>query len=151
MGENEHGDIQIQLVQQQQIPYSRLKGKWGEGLGMGDKTSPARTKDFWDKREIYHFRELKKIATGGELCSVYWKLIGERQESFCLKMTFMWEGYMCKEWRWPVKYNIFHLCTICFQSQKSHSIVHLELLMHGEQLSIQKYSSETTDRADSSL
>lgn len=46
MGENEHGDIQIQPVQQQQIPYSRLKGKWGEGLGMGDKTSPAKTEDF---------------------------------------------------------------------------------------------------------
>lgn len=52
MGENEHSDIQIQLVQQQQIPYSRLKGKRGEGLGTGDKTSPARIKDFRDKCEI---------------------------------------------------------------------------------------------------
>lgn len=40
---------------------------------MGDKTSPARIKDFRDKREIIDlsFRELEKIATGGELCSVY--------------------------------------------------------------------------------
>lgn len=34
---------------------------------MGDKTSPARIKDFRDKREIIDlsFRELEKIATGG--------------------------------------------------------------------------------------
>lgn len=81
MGENEHSDIQIQLVQQQQIPYSRLKGKRGEGLGMGDKTSPARIKDFRDKREIIDlsFRELEKIATGGWVGLVYWKLIRERR------------------------------------------------------------------------
>lgn len=24
-------------------------------------------------------------------------------------MTFMWKGYVCKEWRGPVKYNVLHL------------------------------------------
>lgn len=74
MGENEHSDIQIQLVQQQQIPYSRLKGKRGEGLGMGDKTSPARIRDFRDKREIIDlsFRELQEIRATSVPVLVYW-------------------------------------------------------------------------------
>lgn len=64
MGENEYGDTEIQLVQQQQVPYSRLEGKWGSGLGMGDETSPGRTRDFCG---IFHLGELQ---LGNELCSV---------------------------------------------------------------------------------